>query len=85
MADFSVVFKLIEDESPVVIGGLQLYDDVRECSDIGELVRFSEALKETEPLSFLMGLRSKLVIEELSSARVRGCPPSRLRDVGTKR
>jgi hypothetical protein len=55
MTEFTVVFKIIEDESPVVVGDLQFDDNVQECSDIGELVRLSEALKEAEPLSFLMG------------------------------
>jgi hypothetical protein len=52
--DFTIVFKAAEDETEIVLGGIDVYD-IQECSDISELVRFSESLKEPETSTFLMG------------------------------
>lgn len=53
-ADYTIVFEIVKEEAASVVGGVEL-SEVAECNEIGELVRLSEALKEPEPLSFLMG------------------------------
>jgi hypothetical protein len=51
-SDFTVVFKIIEDESSTVLHDLRV-EDFKECAEISELARLSEALKEAEYTSFL--------------------------------
>jgi len=50
--DFTVVFKVIEDESSTIIHDFNV-EELKECAEISELARLSEALKEPEYTSFL--------------------------------